>query len=1626
MESLSNVGVYKGFKMRKLCYSMLFFTIISSSAIHAELQTIYFPNDDYLSIQETIDHASAGDTIIVKDGEYREDIIVEKSLIIRSENGPDNCTINTAEEWESVFKVTANQVEISGFTLTGATQGFGAIWLCPSTRSSIAGNVFYNNRYAIRLDGSHYNIITGNLAEDSDYAHICLYHSDNNRISGNTCSNNDGAAAGIDLYESSYNTVKQNTCSGNYKGIDIRTNSDENTVSGNTCEENSYSGICLSTKNNAFSQNTCNSNGMGFWGGGESNLIMENNFNYNEQWGLYMKNGSDNTLSDNTYNNNNKSGIVLAGSNFNTDIKNNICNENKGDGISLCAIYSNHSTTISNNTCSQNSGNGITSAKASENITILGNTCQENGEHGIYLYLSNSYIVQQNTANSNEMDGIHVREGPDNVVCLNTCNYNKNSGIVLSSCWADNTTIANNNVWANNTDGIYLASDNNTVKDNSIISNNWFGIFNIGYDNTISGNRLDSNGEAAINNGKKLQLPMEEYNINTNISGNEVLNSPIGVKTTSSRQEDWQDILVDNTFSNVPKKFCQAWTLYIKAVDEFEDPIVGAKVEILYNNGSLYKQGWTREDGYLVADAFGFTPSEFYIEDNNTIVHDSPYTINASLDDASISKEIILDDNKAFTFGFLNIDFFTSAQMNVCKENIDLDLLLVTLYGETTTAIDVNITDYDGAGIGGTSVNLSTTVGYFTTEGDKSKSIVLTSNGDGQVSTNLLTENLNYTIGPPPDFIEVSASIESGQTETLIIPIVDNLQEIKRYYYNYVPKRQTDCGTGALVNCNDFLLDSLGIKPNPYHDWVCQAYQNTVLNLLDRIRLNDGSYLKYPPHFLITEYYPRTDYLLNGLEYGPIQALKIFHHAVIVYETVNSAQWMHNGEVFDPWIMQTPEIYKVWDWDLLMGHSIDIERVSWAGRYPLQGVDKYPATIIGLGCHGFDPYQLVLPNPTIPDMAEPANQLKDKQAMGVVDCPVDILITDSEGAKTGILPDGTFVNESESAVMAVLNGSDGYKSWYFIMDFENIDRIDFTGTDEGAFTAQFLFNSSTHSLLDHYTNVPMSNGQTASLVIDETQSFPIILGNGTQIYPDETDPPATVTNLREIQKRSRRILWEWDNPVDADFDHALIYVDERYKGKVTKPEHTYLATGLDPETEYTISVYTVDELGNMNITEVNDTATTGGGILLNQGWNLFSPIIEPIDENTDRNISLRKGWNMFGYSSDTEFLWINALVSDGVFPIPAVMASGWLQPTIYYYDANVYRPVPTFDNSLRRNKGYWIYAFKDDLTLILPSAGGSLIGNSCLWSDAQLENATEIKTLQDAQQAGWLQGTIYYFDENSQYCKSIQGDDYIYPWRGYWLWVNETNLILTFAESTCGTSESADSFQLQFYHYMDDEPGVRDPTITPDTFAAIGSADPNVAKEGVDYKDGVQPPAIPNGDYVQAYTNPNIPETPVITIDYRPLDPNNPNLPDLHYPIDLIAHDDASVGLTGTIYFNLMDPNDLNDIPAEAMVYLRRLDENGNFVEWYDVRDSNNYNISWRVTSVQGLHATMELEILDKCLAANADGLGLVDFHDFAMLASNWKKTETNVRLAGDIDGNGEVNSEDLALITQHWLCSCD
>ena len=237
-----------------------------------------------------------------------------------------------------------------------------------------------------------------------------------------------------------------------------------------------------------------------------------------------------------------------------------------------------------------------------------------------------------------------------------------------------------------------------------------------------------------------------------------------------------------------------------------------------------------------------------------------------------------------------------------------------------------------------------------------------------------------------------------------------------------------------------------------------------------------------------------------------------------------------------------------------------------------------------------------------------------------------------------------------------------------------------------------------------------------------------------------------------------------------------------------------------------------------------------------------------------------------------------------------------------------------------------------------------------------------------------------------------------------------TRIVLTLLVAAGACLAGPGEIHLQFMFSLED--GLEN--TAPDTFSAIGSPEASV---GYDIKDLLDPPSPP-GKYVRIYSS----DAGVELIrDYRPYDPN---LPDISIPIELLAYDVNDIGLTGTTRLDLMNPSAMAGIPGDTLVYLRRYDAGGSFLEYYDLRNTDNHSVEWQATEAMGVFASLELVVVDKCLAADIDDSGRVDLRDFAVLARHWLGyAPASTR---DVDGDRFVGLGDLEVFAEKWLCDCD
>jgi parallel beta-helix repeat protein len=217
--------------------------------IHNISDTITVP-DDYPKIQEAIDNANNGDTIFVRNGTYRENIVVNKTISLIGENR--ETTIIDGNKTGNVVLVEADGVTIQSFKIrnSGSSWYESGIHLGGVIDNAIKDDLIINNSFGIRLSYSSCNDISGNwiTANTNDGIRLECYSS-NNTISANNISGDNGSAIG--LSESSDNIISLNSLVSNLAGSYLF-DSWNNTIFGNSVTENDLYGINI----HGFSSNT--------------------------------------------------------------------------------------------------------------------------------------------------------------------------------------------------------------------------------------------------------------------------------------------------------------------------------------------------------------------------------------------------------------------------------------------------------------------------------------------------------------------------------------------------------------------------------------------------------------------------------------------------------------------------------------------------------------------------------------------------------------------------------------------------------------------------------------------------------------------------------------------------------------------------------------------------------------------------------------------------------------------------------------------------------------------------------------------------------------------------------------------------------------------------------------------------------------------------------------------------------------------------------------------------------------------------------------------------------------------------------------------------------------------------
>ncbi len=369
---------------------------------------------NYTSLQEAINAAENGDTILVNQGAYHENVIVNKTLSIIGENA--ETTIIDGGTGDFAILIDADSVTVSGFTIR-STQHYESgpthvsVILDAVGNCTLCGNIITGSDQGIALDAASQNFIVHNNITQNHFALI--------------------------LSQSKSNTVRENNILNDGIAVWLTQSSDGNLIDKNnmTCT----SGIQVAgSSGNVITSNNFTDNSPGVELDNSSNTTLVNNWFIHD--GIIIGYGSHtygNTVQGNFVNG--KRLVYLEGvSNYTVGDAGQVivvnCTHIRLEGLNLSAttigaqFLSADSLEIVGNDFSENVVDGLVLMETS-NSSIAENQFEANGMSGLYLYLSQGNNVTRNLAATNDL-GISCGSSGNNIFAAN----NLTGNIKISTC----------------------------------------------------------------------------------------------------------------------------------------------------------------------------------------------------------------------------------------------------------------------------------------------------------------------------------------------------------------------------------------------------------------------------------------------------------------------------------------------------------------------------------------------------------------------------------------------------------------------------------------------------------------------------------------------------------------------------------------------------------------------------------------------------------------------------------------------------------------------------------------------------------------------------------------------------------------------------------------------------------------------------------------------------------------------------------------------------------------------------------------------------------------------------------------------------------------------------------------
>ena len=423
---------------------------------------------DYTTIQEGINAANDGNTVLVADGSYsgiNNTTLTwdgnEKHLVVKSENGPEDCTIDGENGGAFDFpdvNVNCTQDTIQGFMFINSPSPS----ICGDNSSpAIIFNIFVNCYSSVAIKGDQevsvkYNeIMECTCGIECNSPGLIAY---NTLVNCSNCSDNHDAQGGgiyatnpgMVILENQINSCHSNTGGGIYAGdANVYNNIIEDCTVIGLGGAGIYGGQVISGNNIRNCSAYCVEDDTGIWGGSGGGIFVQNTdatisnntleYNYSESEGaaISLEGGSGHQIINNDINNN----TLFCDATANVPASGISCNDCDYiliEGNEIC--YGNSSLSES----------AAISLKYCDESIIRKNLVCNNTDAGIAIDVTGNIEIVNCTIHNNSISGIWVDDTSGPVVIRNLIlTSNIESGIIGN----DITDIVFSDVWNNGYDG---------------------------------------------------------------------------------------------------------------------------------------------------------------------------------------------------------------------------------------------------------------------------------------------------------------------------------------------------------------------------------------------------------------------------------------------------------------------------------------------------------------------------------------------------------------------------------------------------------------------------------------------------------------------------------------------------------------------------------------------------------------------------------------------------------------------------------------------------------------------------------------------------------------------------------------------------------------------------------------------------------------------------------------------------------------------------------------------------------------------------------------------------------------------------------------------------------------------